>query len=79
MDLERARRHLPLGIEIGVERIARGDVVDQFEAADLDDAVAAVRVEAGRFGVEDDFAHNGPAAADVRAAARTCRGGATSL
>ena len=79
VNLERPRGHLPLGIDIGVERLARGDVVDQLEAADLDDPVAPVRVEAGRFGIEDDFAHKGPAAADARAAARTCRGGATSL
>ena len=79
MDLERAGRHLPLGIDVSVVRRAGRDVVDQLDAADLDDTVAALRVETGGFGVEDDFAHSGPAAVDARAAANTCRGGGTSL
>ena len=55
----RAGRHDHLGIEIGVEGAAGGDGIDQLDAADLDDAMAGQRIEAGGFGVENDFAHAG--------------------
>ena len=35
------------------------DVVDEFDAGDLDYAVTLARVEAGGFGIEHDFAHAG--------------------
>ena len=53
----RLDRHRPLGIEVAVEGLAGRDVVEQLDAADLDDPVAVGRVEAGGFGVEDDLAH----------------------
>ena len=45
-----------LRIDVEVEDAAGRKAVDQFDAADLDDAVLA-RVQPGRFRVEDDFAH----------------------
>ena len=50
-------RHRPLGIEISVEVAASLDAVEDLDAADLDHAVAAGRVEPGGFGIEDDFPH----------------------
>ena len=50
-------RHVALGIEISVEVPAGLDAVEHLDAADLDHAVAAGRVEPGGFGVENDFPH----------------------
>ena len=50
-------RHVALGIEISVEVAAGLDPVEHLDAADLDHAVAAGRIEARGFGVEDDFPH----------------------
>src|SRR5688572_18034277 len=50
-------RHRPVGIEIGVERAAGRDAVDQLDTADLDQPVTGRGIEAGGFGVEDDLAH----------------------
>ena len=55
MDAKRLLGHLPLGIEVAMEILAGRDVVDEFDAADLDDTIAGQRIEAGGFGVEDDF------------------------
>jgi hypothetical protein len=54
----RAGRHHHLGIEVGVEGAARGDHVHELDAADFDHAMAGQRIEAGRFGIEDDLAHS---------------------
>jgi hypothetical protein len=40
-----------------MESIAGLAPVDQFYAADLDDAVPLIGVESGCLGIEDDFAH----------------------
>ena len=58
MHLHGIDRVRPLGIEVAVEAPPGRDVVDQLDAADLDDAVAGFRVEAGSLGIEDDFAHD---------------------
>ena len=39
-----------------MEDAAGREAIDQLDAADLDDAVLA-QVEAGGFGIKDDFAH----------------------
>ena len=52
--------HIALGIEIPVPENAGGDVVDQLDAGELDDAVAVLGVEPGRLGVENKFAHSAP-------------------
>ena len=49
--------HVALGIEIPVPEGAGGDVVDQLDASQLDDAVAVLGVEPRRLGVENKFAH----------------------
>ena len=51
------RRHVPVGIQISVEHLSGRNAVEQFDAADLDQAVALVGIKPGGFGVEDDFAH----------------------
>ena len=66
----RARRHDHFGIEVGVEGPAGGHRVDQLDAAHFDDAMAGQRIEAGGFGVEDDFAHEALVAYLRRACAR---------
>ena len=50
-------RHLAIGIEISVEVAAGLDAVEDLDAADLDHAVAAGRIETGGFGIEYDFPH----------------------
>ena len=47
------------GIDIGVIEPFGWLMVDQFDAGDLDDAVAAVGIEAGGFGIQRDFTHWG--------------------
>ena len=59
-------RHRPLGIEISVEVAAGLDPVEDLDAADLDHAVAAGRVEPGGLGIEDDFAHGLPLSTRAR-------------
>ena len=49
--------HVALGIEISMEVAAGLDAVEDLDAADLDHAVAAQRVEARGFRIEDDFPH----------------------
>ncbi len=45
-------------------------MIHQLDGADLDDAVAGFRVEAGGFGIEDDFAHDEGESAGRRRAAQ---------
>jgi len=51
----RFRRHFAFGIEIALERAPCGKVIDQFDTADFDDAMAVGRVEPGSLGIENDF------------------------
>src|SRR5690348_5273051 len=53
-------RHLPLRIDVAVKGLTGRHAVDQLDTADFDQAVAAQGIEAGGFGVEDDFAHGLP-------------------
>ena len=57
-DAQRLGRHRPFGIKVTVKAAAGRDVVDQLDHADLDDAIAVLRIEPGRFGIEDDLAHS---------------------
>src|SRR5690242_7106510 len=50
-------RHIALGVKISVKVTAGLDAVDDLDATNLDDAIAAARVETRGFGVEDDFTH----------------------
>ena len=48
---------IPLRVDIDMVLLAGRRLVDEFERADLDDPVAVCRVDAGGFGIEDDFTH----------------------
>ena len=54
---ERFGRHVALWIEVAVKGLAGRHAVENLDAADLDQPVAPQRVEAGGFGIENDFAH----------------------
>ena len=56
-DFLRAGGKFAVGVEVGVERAPAGPAFQQFDAADFDDAVAAVGVQAGGFGIEHDLSH----------------------
>ena len=49
--------HRPAGIDVAVELAAGRDMIEELDAADFDHTVAAARIEAGGFGIEDDFPH----------------------
>ncbi len=49
--------HGPAGIDVDLEFAAGGQIVVQLDTADFYDAVARSWIEAGGFGVEDDFPH----------------------
>ena len=51
------RRHVAFGIDVAVEGLSRRHAVEDLDAADLDQPVAAQRIEARGFGIENDFAH----------------------
>ena len=57
VDRQRLGRHAALGIEVLVERLTGGNPVDQFDAADLDQAIALKWIETRRFRIEHNFAH----------------------
>ena len=57
VDVECALRHRALRVDVGVEGAPGRELVDELDAADLDDAVARGRIGAGGLGVEDDLAH----------------------
>ena len=67
MNGDRAFGHVALGIDVDVIFGARRDAVQKLDTADLDDPVAAGRLQAGRFRIENDFAHHGPIAGSARA------------
>ena len=50
-------RHFALRIEMTVKRLSGRHAIEDFHATDLDQPVAPQRVEAGGFGIENDFAH----------------------
>ena len=58
MHLQRSLGHGLLRIDVDVERASGRDVVEQLDAADLDDAVAG-RIGAGGLRVENDLAQHG--------------------
>lgn len=56
----RIRRHQTLRIEIALERQARGDVIEQLDASDFDDAVTVRRIEARGFRIDNNLPHSAP-------------------
>ena len=57
MHIEGLGRHVPLGIDVAVKRLPCRHAVEYLDTADFDQPVAPQRVEAGGFGIENDFAH----------------------
>ena len=53
----RALVDLALGVQVAVEMTAARAAIEQLDAADLDDAVAARGLEAGGFGIQYDLTH----------------------
>ena len=60
VDLDGVRRDQPLRVDEAVKRPAGRQQVLDLDAADLDQPVARLRVEAGGFGVQNDLARHGP-------------------
>jgi hypothetical protein len=56
VDLDGLFVAVALGVEVQVQVVAGALAVEQFDAAQLDDAVAAFGGQAGGFGGEDDLA-----------------------
>jgi hypothetical protein len=54
---KRFRRHVTLGIDVAVEGLPRRHAIVDLDAANLDQPIAAQRIEASGFGIEDDFTH----------------------
>jgi hypothetical protein len=54
------QRNGPLGIDITVKRRACWQVIDKFDAADLDDPVAISGIKTRRLGIKDDLTHGDP-------------------
>ena len=52
-------RHVAFRVEITMERFASRESIEQLNAADLDQAIAGKRVESRRFGIKDNFTHQG--------------------
>ena len=50
--------HLALGVHVAMPHAARGNAIDQLDAADLDHAVAVERVEPRRLRIEHDLAQS---------------------
>ena len=53
----RALVDLALRIQVAVEMPATGSAIEQLDAADFYDAVAALGFQAGGFGIENDLSH----------------------
>jgi hypothetical protein len=51
-------RHVALGIDQRMVNEAGRDLMDDLDAADLDNAMAVDGAEAGRFSIENDLAHD---------------------
>ena len=50
-------RHVALGIDIDMKRLAAGQAIDQLETTYFDDAVAIGRVQPGGFRIKDNLTH----------------------
>jgi hypothetical protein len=57
MDSKSAVLNVTFRIDIKVQIVAGGSVVDQFQRANFDDAMALSRAYSRRFGIQNNFAH----------------------
>ena len=53
-------RNVALRIDEAMEFAARRNAIEDLDATDFDQPVALLRIEARRFGVENDLAHHEP-------------------
>ena len=53
-------RDVALGIDVAVKPPPGWNMVNEFDASDLDNAMAFAWIETGRFGVQNNFAHQFP-------------------
>jgi hypothetical protein len=51
-------RHVAFGVDIALKDRTRRHVVQQLHGGQLDDAMPGLRIQAGRFGIEDDLTQN---------------------
>ncbi len=58
MDGECILGHLALGIDVSVKFSTGRNMMNEFDASDLDDAMSLPRIETSRFGIQNDFAHH---------------------
>src|SRR3990172_13053516 len=78
VDLQRAVFALALGVNVAVEMVAGQAAVQDFDAAELDDAVPEPRVQSRRFGVEHAAPHQ-PSTPDSPCAPRFASASARSF
>ena len=57
MDLQGRLRHIAFRVEITMECFAGREPIEELDAANLDQAISGKRIEPGRFGIQDNFAH----------------------
>jgi hypothetical protein len=54
---ERLGRHIALRIEMPMKRLAGGHAIENLDTADFNQPIATQGIEAGGFGIQNDFAH----------------------
>ena len=59
VDIEGTLLHVAIGLQVAMEVIARRPPLHQFDAANLDDAMAIAGFQAGGFRIKDDLTHGG--------------------
>jgi hypothetical protein len=57
---ERLLRHIAFRVDVAVERLPRRHAVEDFNATKLNQTIASQWIQAGGFGIENDFAHELP-------------------
>src|ERR1700742_5214124 len=57
MDLNRTFVDVPLGIQVLVKSSSGQAAIEQFHAANLNDAVLLLNLQSGGLGIENDLAH----------------------
>ena len=57
MHVEGLDRHVAVGIDVLMIGVAGGDMIDQFDAADFNDAMAVQGIKPRRFRIQYHFPH----------------------
>src|SRR5205823_3958953 len=58
--------HVAIWIDIGMENLARGNCVQEFDTAYLDDSMSVCGIKSRRFRIEDNLTHFGRACCRLR-------------